>query len=111
DRAAAPRPVGARRAPGQDGRARRARSLRRRAGRDARGCRAEDPRGARARARVAARDRSGLRDEVPAARRRLPEARGDGRGRAARVTDARIAGARAMALSRPYEPDEQWFTL
>ena len=48
-------------------------------GRDAGGRRRADPSGAHRRAARAARRRAGLRDEVPAARARVPQARGDGR--------------------------------
>ena len=87
--AAGPRPRGAARRSGQGHRARRPRPRRPRGGdarRSSRGVSAS-PHGPAARA---ARRRPGLRDEVPAARPRLPQARGDGRGRAARPRGARL---------------------
>ena len=70
--------------PGQDDRARRARPGRR-GGRDGRGRRGASPPRPRRRAARAARRRARLRDEVPPARAGAPEARGDGRRRAARL--------------------------
>ena len=81
--AAGSRSGGAARPPRQDDRPRRPRPRLER-GRDAGGRRGPDPAGARGRAAGAARRRAGLRDEVPAARAGVPQARGDGRRRAAR---------------------------
>ncbi len=89
-------------------------------GRDGRGRRGPAPPGARGRAAGAARRRSGLWDEVPAARAGVPQARGDGRRRAARlrradaVTPLRIAVLAPVSWRVPprhYGPWEQFASL
>ena len=102
----------------QDDRARRARPGRGR-GRDGRGRRGPSSPGARSGAGRTARRRSGLRDEVSAARAGVPQARGDGRRRAARLGRADVTPLRIAVLApvswrvppRHYGPWEQFASL